>query len=597
MKFTTTVLLVVLVAALGAFVVHYESRKPGTNETLRAKAKPFSFKASEADALLISGKNMEVKIARQDGVWRITQPFKDRANADLIARMVTAINALEWVETVRRADLKTSDWKRAGLNDASLEIALSGGGKDIARLKLGSPGAIENSLFISTQDAKGNQLIHLARTPLGALTSKTAEDWRDTRVLRLPAAAVTRFVFSAGDGVLEFSRAADGQWEITKPLQARASQDRVNAVLNALLNLEGTPEKPGATPPPTTGTIPEMKVALEMKGASKPVTLTLQSAEKPEDPPIVSVSDRPGRFTVPAKVTSFWKLQPNHLRDQHLVHIDPQKADSLRIRSLAYPEIVLTREAETWMLARHGSTDPANQERVRKLLEALNTATVADFAADAPKSLEPFGLQTPFLEVEWSEGEQRDQIHFGKSKEQGIFAKLASTPFVYRIDPQLLNAIPPDSLKWRSLAAVHLGIFSVRRIVVSVGVAPPTTLLYDPSLAAWKGEIAGRDVTSAIDRAKADALLQKLVDLSASEWTTERTAAYAALKAPTMTIQILTVDPLKPESAPEPLTLTFAPLVPNADTAIYHGRVNQDPDTFLIGRDLYRQLATPVLKE
>jgi hypothetical protein len=44
------------------------------------------------------------------------------------------------------------------------------------------------------------------------------------------------------------------------------------------------------------------------------------------------------------------------------------------------------------------------------------------------------------------------------------------------------------------------------------------------------------------------------------------------------------------------VTLTFAPLQPGMDTGIYHGRKDQDPDTFFISRDIYRELTAPVVK-
>ena len=596
MKITTTLLLTALVGALAWFVVRYESRQPDTNQTLQAKARPFTFNSKSVDSILISGKDMELKLIRAEGTWRVTHPFKDRANVDLINKVIGGIGGIEWIETIKRKDIKSSDWKRAGLNDGSLELVLLAKGKELAKLKLGAAGVLENSLFVSTMDPKNEQMIHLAKTSLGTLTTNTIDGWRDTHVLRLAPETVTRFVISAGDGVLEFTRQQGKPWSLTRPLQARASQERVNAVLNALLNLEAKPGKSAVNTPPAAST-PVMKVTLQAANLEKPLELTLQPSERPEDEPLVSVSDRPGLFVVPAKVATFWKLQPNHLRDQHLVHIDSEHATSLRIRSIANPEIVLNREADTWMLTRHGVSAAANQDRVRKLLEGLNNATVLDFAADAPKSLDAFGLHEPFLEIEWSEGDTPKMLQFGKGNDDGIFARLAAEPFVYRINPAMLSVVPPDSLKWRDPTVVNLNIFSVKRIIVTAGTLPPSTLHYDPSYGSWKGEIAGKDVTSQIDRAKADSLLQSLVNLQAAEWTTERTAAYAALKNPTLTIQLLTVDPLNPSAPPKALNIAFAPTVPNIETAVYHGRINEDPDTFLISRDLFRHLAAPVVKE
>ncbi len=597
MKLSTTLLLLLFVGALGVFVTQYETTQPTTKERVEALKKPFAFNVTGADTLLLSGQNLELRVTKQNRVWRVVSPYEDRAHPELVNAVLKALGDMEWLETMKRDDWKGADWKRTGLNDASLELTALAGRKELARCKIGGPGSIEGSVYISTLSAKSGQLIHLAKSELGGLPKKTAQDWRDNKLLRVTAANVQRYSLSAGNGILEFTRAQDQPWQLTKPLQTRANDKFVNAVLATLLNLDAKPSTQPVVPPTAASSAaPVMKVTIQTAGAETPLDLIFQPASALDADPLASVSDRPGQFVVPAKVSSLWQLQPNHLRDTKLIHVDENAVTGLRIRSIALPEVVMNREGEIWMLTRRGQTELAHAERIHRLFEGLNAAVIREFTADAPATLEPYGLDQPFLEIEWTESGKPRVLQFGQSTEKAVFAKNKDEPFVYQVSPLMLGAIPPDSLKWRGPGVLNLSTFAIKRIIISEGATAPMTLHYDASFAKWLGEIAGKEVSDQIDRHKADALLEKLANLQAEDWSSDGSSAYQALANPTLTVQILLQDPTNPDAEMKPLNIAFAPTIQGKETAVYYGRVNQDADTFLISRDLYKLLTTTVLK-
>lgn len=346
--------------------------------------------------------------------------------------------------------------------------------------------------------------------------------------------------------------------------------------------------------------LPDMNVTIECADLARPINLTLKLNASPAGDVQVLSDQRDGVFLTKARAAEFWRLQPNDLRDQNMVHIPKNQVTALRIRSQTQAEVVLDKKGETWMLTRFGKTEPANAARVTRLIDTLNATPVHEFLSDTANNLEAWGLAQPLLSIEWRVGNAASTLDIGQSPKSIVTAHVRGEPFVYRPKTfhegvDMFSAIPPDSLRWRGTKVVNVSVLSVRRIVVAEGDKPALTLLHNPD-ATWQASIAGRDVTSLLDPAKANQLLQTLADFQATDWSSDRAGALAALEHPSLVVQLLVADRLDPNAEPKPTTLHFAPLQPGMDTALYHGRKDSEPDTFLISREAYRALTAPVVK-
>jgi hypothetical protein len=611
MRLRTTIALIVLTVGLAWFVLRDNTAR--TPEFSGAGQRLFTFDKQQVDSIEITGKDQTVTLQRRGENWWVAAPVEDRANPMPVLAVLEILLRLENIATIKPGSFSNEQLKHSGLNGASMSLTVSGAGKKLAACKVGTHTAIENSLYISIPQPKGSDVIHAARLPFAELAKSKdfsakkfdfltmlqtpAQAWRDPSLIRLKADKVKRITFSAGTGLMEFHRDAKRAWELAKPFQTRASDGRVNAVLAALLHIDARPaEKIPTVTASTSAALPAMKVSIEAEDLSEPVELSLQPSVDPEAEILATVSDRPGSFILPGKAASVWKLQPNDLRETRLATIDTNSVTALRIRNTTQPEIILDKQGETWMLTRFGKLAPANQERVMQLFSELNATQIREFASDAAANLEPFGLHQPFLEVEWREGEKSNLLQFGVNGENRVFCRYDHEPFIYRINPSLLTSISTDSVKWQNLSILNLSTLVVRRIVVAEGDAPAVTLDYDPSLNTWKGEIATKDITALIQKEKADALLNKLVTLNAETWVTDRTIGYEALKNPSLTVQVLVINPSKPDDPPTVHTLTFVSTNPGRPGAVCYGKLDGNPDLFLLSREQYREITAPVVK-
>jgi len=605
MKLTTTLLLLLLVGGLSAYVAFYERKTPDTKHNVQVQINPFAFTSDDPDLIRISSKEQKIEMRRRDGLWQVEAPFQDRANQTDIDLLLNQLSQVTWFESFKRQDLNGADWKRSGLNESSaINVSIGKNGKTLAEAKFGNPGVIEGAVYASDKE-KGEEVLHLTKSDVATLLHKPSEGWRDPKLLCLKASNVRSFAMAAGSGEMQFTR-EPGQpiWFLDKPMRTRASDERVNAILAAFLNLEAKFLPVAQAPSTTNSTAPAMTVTLTSDKSTKPLEVTMLPGATAADA-LATVSDRPGIFSVPPKITQIWLLQPNSMRDQRLAHIDTPNVSALRISSLSYGQVVLDKKGDSWTLTRHGVQEPGNGERIQQFFDSMNSATIREFSTDAPANLADFGLDRPFITVAWTQGGKTSTLHFGQGEVEvagspGIvsaatYAKYEDQPSVYRIAPLLLANVPADSIKWRGMSVLNLSIFSVHRIVIAEGAKPPMTLSYNPEVAKWDAEIAGKDVTAQLITSTANTLLNKLCSLQASDWSSDRSAAYAALRQPSLTVQLVVTPPGHSDGAAKPITLNFAPTAPNMDTAVYHGRVNDDADTFLISRDLYHDLVAPVV--
>ena len=95
MKVRTTLILVLLTGALLAFIFTKERAQPNTREKLASEARPFQFKAEDADEIEIERNNDMLHMVRRNTSWRIDQPFDDAADPDLVKQLLEGLPAME----------------------------------------------------------------------------------------------------------------------------------------------------------------------------------------------------------------------------------------------------------------------------------------------------------------------------------------------------------------------------------------------------------------------------------------------------------------------------------------------------------------------
>lgn len=618
MRLRSTLILLVLAAAVGVAVFRLERWVPPTKLQEAREWKPFSFEADQVDAIVIESAEQKLQLKVEDLFWRIGEPVQDAADPERVTALIRAVREAEWLEKVDREGMSEEAWKRTGLEEPQSHVTIKGAGVVLAECWVGLESVIEGSCHLSVPSLKPGERVHyVARTDLAALLKTTPEQWRDSKLLNMPLESISTISLQNGHGFIEMNREKPkAPWNLVKPLLTRGHDERINSLLVTLMNLKIT-QANTASSPATAVPTESLRISVRTPALPKALELVLETpAENNRTRTTASASHRKGSFTITSdRLTELW-ARLNDLRDDHLARVDPERVDALAVTSELAGQVSLKKAGDYWLVHRHGQWTPANGDRIVKLFEALNAHRILDFASDSAANLETYGLARPFLTLGWNETEadapaaapqmpdaplaadkMQHQIRFGTNAEGQWFAKQGDEPFVYRIPAEVLNEVPRDNARWKSLYPARFTQFALKQIAISVGTQPPVVLDYDPSLATWSGSVAGRSITDLIDRVKADQMANRLASLKVEDWLQDRTNAAKALQTPAITVRLaLLNDPLQPQGPSRELVYNFAPTQPGADTPIYFGRLNAEADLFIIMRDQLRAILASVLK-
>lgn len=605
MSARTTLLLFLLVAALGAIILGIERYFPSAQELREIKRGPARFEKEKVTRVeVLTAENPPLTLVRDGSAWQIQSPFDDLADPQKVAALILTLDGVEWIERIHREEFDAAEWKKTGLDHPAHKVRLFAGDTVVHECWFGSPAVIENSVYIGIPDAKGGETAwYLAKSEAPIILQIPAASWRDPKLLRLPAEVITSITLAHAAGQIVITRENEhAPWMLEKPLKTRGSKERITELLSTLLNIEiteardtpsvngGSPAK-GETTPGTPADV--IKVTIESKTRGKSYDFTLKKpADDKQAVTTATAAYRKSAFTVAAKnLLGLW-VTPNALRDHLLAQIDGEKLDFITITSKTHPEISLRNEGGSWFLQRHGKWDPANGDRVARCLNALNTHEILQFAADTAADLTPYGLADPFQTITWTPSREKPvRLMFGHNAESTqFFAKYEHEPFIYRIDASLLPSLPTDGIKWKGLGALRFTTFALRRITIAHGAITPIILDYNPVTAQWKATRGGRDATEELDRVKADQLAGNLARLTVQDWAVDRSDALQALQTPFFTIQIVLGEPGRTDGPVREVEILFSPTQPNADTAFYYGQIKGDPDIFYMTRTALLQI-------
>lgn len=605
MSARTTILLFLLVAALGAVILGIERYFPSAQELREIKRGPARFEKEKVTRVeIVTAENTPLTLVRDGSVWQIKAPFSDLADPQKVAALILALDGVEWIERIHREEFDAGEWKKTCLDHPTHKVRLLAGDAIVHECWFGAPAVIENSIYIGVPDARsGDTAWYLAKSEAPAVLQIPATSWRDPKLLRLPAEVITSITLAHAAGQIAITRENEhAPWMIEKPLKTRGSKERITELLSTILNIEITEarDKPGSA----NGTSPakgetagdpadEIKVTIGSKARDKSYEFALKKpADDKQAVTSATAAYRKSAFTVAAKnLASLW-VSPNSLRDHILAQIDGENLEFITIASKTHPEISLRNEGGSWFLQRHGKWDPANGDRVARCLNALNTHEILQFAADTAADLTPYGLTDPFQTITWTPARETPiKLMFGHNAESTqFFAKYEHEPFIYRIDASLLPSIPTDGIKWKGLGALRFTTFALRRITLAYGAIAPVVLDYNPVTAQWKASRGGHDVTEEIDRVKADQLAGNLARFTVQDWAADRSDALQALQNPFLTIQILLGEPGRADGPVREVEIHFSPTQPNAETAFYYGQIKGDPDIFYMTRSALLQI-------
>src|SRR5580704_11843806 len=443
-------LIVLLLAVIAGAAAYYFDWKRGQKEAENAPAdstKPaFSLKADDISALTISypadPKSQSIHFEKQSGAWQITAPLQTGADDPSLQGILQQLASVRVAQT----EPGTPDrLKVFGLDTPALalDFQMQSGAKHTLRLgKKDFTGVSVYAIVDNTKD--------VALLPESLLISadKPLQDLRDHSVLHFVTDDVKSFGLKNSSGELAAAKDHD-VWEFTKPADAPADGDAINALLSAVANAK------------TSAVVSETADSLAKYGLASPAIsfsaadakggiATLLVGKKEGDEYFARDAARPTVFRINQDLYKKLAENFNDLRDKKLARFDPAAITHAEIHN-ASGTILSTRKNETdWSLdpSTAKNEPPNNQAKdspqpkplsLDKLFTPLQQTT-ADEIFDKPTPAILAKLAKPEFEAILTDKNGKP-LKIEISQESGgfVYARTSESPTIYKLKPQILK--------------------------------------------------------------------------------------------------------------------------------------------------------------
>jgi hypothetical protein len=464
MKISTTLALLVIAIGLGIFVWILDRRSPGNREQLAHSAYLVEFDRNDVSQLEIENGDTKTRLLKTDDGWRLTAPVVDRADPKIIDTLLYSTQFLKRNDTLGnlgKGEQKRNYLKQFGVLRSRLVLRCTGKQTHV-ELQFGGETAVEGSCYVRV-DSKDT--VFITDNDLKNLISKPPDTFRDHQLTPFLNPEIDRIVLTQAAGEIELTRQQD-QWQIERPIKARASQSAVNRMLKKISEtpvLQFQDEEAGG----------------ELETENAPNAITLFSGQSKVKiacgAPVsnqpghiyVRVSDRPSTFIVDESLAQTLEQKPNDLRDRRIVRLNPDLIDRITIMTKGQTTAQLSRKEGRWLISDQ-SDAPADADAVDRLFNTLNSNDVSRFVSDSASDLTSYGLDAPALKFAFSSyssentaeenaGETKiATLAIGRQDGDNYYARVEEEPYIVAVPQRIVDQLPTKDFSFRSHEILNL---------------------------------------------------------------------------------------------------------------------------------------------
>jgi hypothetical protein len=463
MKLSTTLVLLAIAIGLGIFVWVLDRRSPGNRGQARS-AYLVDLDRNDVTQLEIENGDTKTRLQKTSDGWRLTAPMADRADPKVIDTLLYSAQFLKRSDSITnlgKGDQKRNYLKQFGVLRSRLILRCIGKQTHV-ELQFGGETAVEGSCYVRV-DSKDD--VFVTDNDLKNLVSKPPDFFRDHELTPFLAPEIDRIVLTQAAGEIELIRQQD-QWQIERPIKARASQAAVSRMLKKINEtpvLQFQDEEAGGEF--ETETSPR---AISLFSGQSKVKIACGAPVSNQPGHIyVRVSDRPSTFIVEESLAQTLDQRPNDLRDRKIVRLNPDLIDRITINTKGQPSAQLSRKEGRWVISDQNDA-PADTDEVNRLFNTLNSNDVSRFVSDSASDLISYGLDAPSLEFAFSSyssentaeenaGETRlATLAIGRAENETYYARLEEEPYIVALPKRIVDQLPTDDFSFRSHEILNL---------------------------------------------------------------------------------------------------------------------------------------------
>jgi Domain of unknown function (DUF4340) len=394
---------------------------------------------------------------------------------------------------------------------------------------------------------------------------------------------VERVTIARKGETVRLQRTADGGWEMLEPVKTRGDRGTVDDMVTGLATarmdreIDPNPAKPadfGLDPP-------EADVKLEVKGRSEPLVLRVGSknptgvwvyAREGGKPAVITLSESIARDTT-RPVADF--------RDRTVIAFDRRNVSGIDLDVNGDQIGVVADEPGKWRIVKPRALR-ADTDLISEFLDKLEGAKAMEFVDDAPKALQPYGLDKPARVTVWV-GRDKDRsartLLVGRPvpEKKGVYVKREGEPGVILTAEAVWTTFPKTVGAVRDKTVVSYAADKLAKVEFTHG---RESLTLEKEGTGWK--ITAPEALRA-DSGAVTQLLWKIRDLQAMGFLSETAADVPRLVAkPEVTVRLWETGVKEPKT----LLLQSSPEKRGGQPAALAGVQGEGPVVLVSGKAL-----------
>lgn len=424
----STLIVVVVAVALGAFVYFYDSKhapKPSVADT----SKPaFSIKPDQITSVTIQHADVNVALVKKGSEWRLTEPIATRADQSEIGTIVGDLSSL----SVQRSFAPTDALAKYGLTDPVVKIQFRESNGSSHAVEMGDKDFTNSGVYAlidsSTQvDMLPTSLLDEAEKPVTQL--------RDRSLIDLNGSEVTGVTINDPSGRISATKATAG-WEITEPRKTLADSGAMDSLVSSLSTTKFT-EVASETPadPAKYGLAhPDVTLDVTAQGGKK---FQLALAKKGDNYYGRDLS-RPMIFSVDAPTYNAFDKKLFDLRDKSILQFDPTTVATVTIQNANGIIECSQGKEDTWSVV-EPVADKGKAVQSWKILDPLQNVR-ATHIYDTPSSAVLAHLKKPEIQITLTDKSgKKTSVNVSAASGDFVYVRTSAGPEVYEVSTQILK--------------------------------------------------------------------------------------------------------------------------------------------------------------
>ena len=612
----TYILFLFAVVLFGYVIWDNKERQITVNSIGKLKAIPIS-NADAVNKLILSTNGTKIVLARNnDKIWEITEPIQDRADSNIVTKM------LETITTLKKFEIKEDDTqgKDMGIDDAAVSLEIFQNNEYTGKVTFGDETGLSGTVYANWSSDKVNDSFFCwaeARNEIDISFDKL----RDPQLVKSLIEEIQEIEVSdeTGSSLSVIRESEKSDWIIDKPLNTGTDSKRINEWLSNIVNLTSQNFIDNSESI-TASYFNSIYKSIKVKRFDNDEFIIIDFAKSDiQNESYVSVTDRPSIiFKTGSEAIKSIDLNPNTIRDKRLIPFNPKSVIAMNIEAKPDYKVNLLQDNNGWQIVENSSKTKADRQRIYKILESLSSEKVEEFVADAAGNLEPWGLNQPTLKISLKligidpKKPKKDDgspnlIDISKellvkgqlSENQDIvqyFATIKGSGSVARLSPAFPSIIPIRPLDYKELYLwPPFNISSVKKIITTNPPQIPLELNYEFETNKWTASIAEENVSQKIDQTQALTLAQQLsLPVRATQWLSKNTGdAEIELLKPIRRVEFILIDSNNTEIK---YKIEIAPVNRDGNNLLYYARINDSKEICFIDKENFDVLNSQIIK-